>query len=146
MTDDRTAWAAYRALEHLVDARVARDLERQSGISMADYDVLEAVCEMAASEMCVRVTGLGTRMGWAPSRLARQLGRMERRGLIAREPCELDGRGDDVLVTDAGKDVYEQAEDVHRRSVRTHFTGPLSRAQLAALVDISTAIETTSKE
>ena len=76
MTDDRTAWAAYRALQPLVDARVARDLERESGISMADYEVLEAVCEMATRETCVRVRALGTQMRWAPSRLSRQLGRM----------------------------------------------------------------------
>ncbi|WP_084964880.1 hypothetical protein [Thermoactinospora rubra] len=42
------AWLAYRPLRQLVDARIARELEQQSGLSMPDYEVLEAVAEMSA--------------------------------------------------------------------------------------------------
>ncbi|MFW6691081.1 MarR family winged helix-turn-helix transcriptional regulator [Streptomyces sp. MAR4 CNX-425] len=131
------AWTAYRRLRLLVDAEVARDLERRTGLSMPDYDVLEAVAELGAEEQCVRVGGLAARMGWAHARLSRQLARMERRDLIAREPCERDGRGDDVLLTEAGRRAYETARPGHLASVRRHFTGPLSAAQLDQLAAIA---------
>jgi DNA-binding MarR family transcriptional regulator len=152
------AWAAYRALRLAVDARVTRDLEAGSGLSMPDVDVLAAVGALAGppastawlvplsptaprpgarTAHCVRVAALADRMGWSRSRLSRQLGRMERRGLVARVPCELDGRGDDVELTDAGRRALGQAEPVLAASVQAHFTDALTDAQLAALTEIS---------
>ncbi|GAA0585518.1 MarR family winged helix-turn-helix transcriptional regulator [Actinomadura livida] len=134
------AWRAYRRLQLLVDAEVARDLERASGLSLPDHEVLAAVVEMAGGEHCIRVGRLTARMGWAHARLSRQLGRMERRGLIAREPCELDGRGDDVLLTDAGRDAYERAAPAHAASVERHLTGLLTPEQLDVLIGIEQTI------
>ncbi|MFG1944855.1 MarR family winged helix-turn-helix transcriptional regulator [Nonomuraea sp. NPDC048826] len=134
------AWAAYRRLQLLVDVEVARDLEKESGLSMPDYEVLSAVAELASTQMCVRVGGLAARLQWAHGRLSRQLGRMEGRGLIARESCELDGRGDDVLLTEAGRRTYEEATPAHLASIDRHFGRALSAGQLAALVDIEQAV------
>ncbi|MEU8798330.1 MarR family transcriptional regulator [Spirillospora sp. NPDC048819] len=143
MTEPREAWAAYRALQLMVDAEIARDLERESGLSMADYEVLAAAVSMAGEEECVRVSRLAGRMHWAHSRLSRQLGRMERRGMIAREACELDGRGDDVLVTEAGRRVYEDAAPAYWESVRRHFTDLLTPEQLATLTEIHHTVAAT---
>jgi DNA-binding MarR family transcriptional regulator len=155
------AWVAYRELRLTLDARVARDLEAGSDLSMPDFDVLAAVRALsgdarspaaglvplaadphpgALTAHCVRVAALADRMRWSRSRLSRQLGRMERRGLIARVPCELDGRGDDVELTDAGRRVLTDAEPGLVDSVRTHFAGALSGTQLAALTEICAAL------
>ncbi|MGW0482664.1 MarR family winged helix-turn-helix transcriptional regulator [Nonomuraea sp. NPDC003214] len=130
------AWAAYRRLQLLVDPAIARDLEKNAGLSMPDYEVLSAVTELASTETCVRVGRLAAQLQWAHGRLSRQLGRMEQRGLIAREACELDGRGDDVLLTEAGQRIYEEATPAHLASIDRHFGRALSAGQLAALVDI----------
>jgi DNA-binding MarR family transcriptional regulator len=150
------AWVAYRELRLGLDARVARDLEG-SGLSVPDFDVLAAVRAIAENggsagdplvplapdphpdartAHCVRVAALADRMGWSRSRLSRQLGRMERRGLIARVPCELDGRGDDVELTVAGARALAEAEPGFLDSVRTHFADALTEQQLAALTQI----------
>ncbi|MEV4160482.1 MarR family winged helix-turn-helix transcriptional regulator [Nonomuraea dietziae] len=136
----RQAWAAYRRLHLLVDAEIARDLERDAGLSMADYDVLNAVAAMSDGEHCIRVNGLTARMNWAHSRLSRQLGRMERRGLIARQACELDGRGDDIVLTESGRQVYAEAAPAHLASIHRHFTESLSAQQLEALLGIEQTI------
>ncbi|MFE7801726.1 MarR family winged helix-turn-helix transcriptional regulator [Nocardia sp. NPDC057440] len=138
--DARTAWAAYRRLPLLVDTEIARDLESGTGLSMPDYDVLTAVTEMAAEEECVRVSGLAARMHWPHSRLSRQLGRMERRGLIAREPCERDGRGDDVVLAEPGRQALAAAGPVHLASVHRRFLDLLTPEQLAALTGIEETI------
>lgn len=140
MTEPNEAWTAYRALQLLVDAQVARDLERGTGLSMADYEVLAAVVATAKDEECVRVSRLAARMNWAHGRLSRQAGRMERRGLVAREACELDGRGDDVLLTEAGRQAYEEATPVYWGAVRRHFTDLLTPAQTASLVGIASRV------
>ncbi|HYH32521.1 MAG TPA: MarR family transcriptional regulator [Pseudonocardia sp.] len=155
------AWVAYRELRLGLDARVARDLETDSGLSMPDFDVLAAVRAIAGhgesagtwlvpiapdphpgarTAHCVRVAALADRMGWSRSRLSRQLGRMERRGLIARVPCELDGRGDDVELTEAGARALADAEPGFLRSVRAHFADVLTEQQLVALTQISATL------
>ncbi|MEU5402909.1 MarR family winged helix-turn-helix transcriptional regulator [Streptomyces sp. NPDC005963] len=137
---EQEAWAAYRRLQLRVDTLVARDLEQESGLSMPDYDVLAALVAMFDPAHCIRVGQLTARMNWAHSRLSRQLGRMERRGLIGREACELDGRGDDVVLTADGRRAYDEATPAHLASVRRHFTGALSRDQLLALTGIERSL------
>ena len=159
----RRAWTAYRALRLALDARLARELEDRSAVSMPDVDVLAAVRAIAGGAAgdgrdgwpvalapdprpdartahCVRVAALADRMGWSRSRLSRQLGRMERRGLIARVPCELDGRGDDVELTAAGRAALDTAEPVLVDAVRVHFAEALTEPQLAALTEICEAL------
>ncbi|TWF81653.1 MarR family protein [Pseudonocardia hierapolitana] len=156
----RRAWTAYRALRLALDARLARELEDRSAVSMPDVDVLAAVRAIgdgsgtdgwpvalapdprpdARTALCVRVAALADRMGWSRSRLSRQLGRMERRGLIARVPCELDGRGDDVELTEAGRAALDAAEPVLVDAVRVHFAEALTEPQLAALSEICEAL------
>ncbi|WP_343948548.1 MarR family winged helix-turn-helix transcriptional regulator [Nonomuraea longicatena] len=139
MTSDdrvREAWEAYRRLRLTLDAEVARDLERNCGLSMPDYDVLSALTELSGGEHCVRVRGLAEHLGWAHSRLSRQLGRMEGRDLIARESCGLDGRGEDVVLTDTGRRAHEQAAPVHLASVRHRLADRLTPDQLTALTTI----------
>ncbi|GII90137.1 MarR family winged helix-turn-helix transcriptional regulator [Sinosporangium siamense] len=131
------AWSAYRRLRLSLDAEVARDLERDCGLSMPDYDVLAATSELSDGEHCIRVRDLATHLGWAHSRLSRQLGRMEGRGLIAREKCELDGRGEDVVLTGEGRQALARAAPVHAASVRHRFAELLTSEQLSALVDIA---------
>lgn len=133
-------WAAYQRMRLRVDTEIARDLERATGLSLPDYDVLAAVAEVAATAACVRVRGLAAHLRWPHSRLSRQLGRMQRRELIAREPCERDGRGDDVLLTAAGRRALAAAAPAHRASVRRRFAGLLTTAQLRALVEIEESI------
>lgn len=143
MSPDATAiaaWDAYRRLNQLVDAEVARDLEQDSGLSMPDYEVLAALTAMTRPDACIRVRQLAAHLHWAHPRLSRQLGRMETRGLIAREPCERDGRGDDVVITTGGREAYDRATPPHRASIHRHFTSLLNPAQLSALVDIERAL------
>lgn len=139
--DDRAAWSAYRRLRERVDTLVARDLERQCKLSMAEYDVLATLAEMQTRVDCVRVRGLAAELEWAHSRLSRLLGRMEQRGLIAREPCERDGRGDDVLLTDSGRAAIDGARPAHDAAVREHLSGRLTARQIAALIEIERATE-----
>jgi len=129
------AWIGYRRMRLLLDAQIARDLSRDSNLSMADYDVLSALS--AEPDHRRRLNGLADRMLWSKSRLSRHIGRMEERGLVARTDSPDDGRGADVVLTALGLRTLEQAAPDHVASVRRHFVDLLSRPEILALGNIA---------
>lgn len=139
----RAAWQSYRRMRDSVDAEVARDLERACGLSVAEFEVLDALSALETPDGCIRVHGLAAHLGWAHSRLSRLLGRMEQRGLVTREPCERDGRGDDVLLAPDGRAALEAAVPVYFSSVQTRFAGLLTKEQLGHIVAIEQAVTST---
>ena len=83
------AWQAYLKLNQELYAALEVQLQRDSGLSGADYTVLVPLS--TASAGVLRTCELGTEIGWDRSRLSHQISRMERRGLVAREECSEDG-------------------------------------------------------
>lgn len=61
-------------------------------------------------------------------------------GLVAREPCERDGRADVVLLASSGRAAHDEATPVYRASVQRHFAALLSPEQLAVLTGIAEAV------
>ena len=131
---EQRAWRAYRRMVLLVDAEVARDLTRDSGLSMPDYQVLAALSE--AEDHRRRLTELAFDMQWSASRLSHHVSRMEQRGLVGRAECNEDLRAAYVVLTDAGWDAIKVAAPDHVTSVRAHLIDlltPQEQEQLTAL-------------
>ena len=125
-------------MRRTLDARLNRELERQSGLSEPDYDVLSNLSESGDGRM--RARELAARLQWSSSRLTHHVGRMERRGLVRREECADDARAAVVVLTDAGQAAIENAAPAHVASVRRHFVDLLTNDQLAALRSISDTV------
>ena len=125
-------------MRRLLDAQLNRELERDSGLSEPDYDVLSNLSEQPGRRM--RARELGARLQWSSSRLTHHIGRMERRGLVRREQCADDARGAVVAMTDAGQASIESAAPAHVASVRRHFIDLLTDDQLATLRSISDTV------
>jgi DNA-binding MarR family transcriptional regulator len=134
--DDRQqhAWHAYRHLNQHLYATLEDRIERQSGLSGADYAVLVPLSEEPTG--LVRARELGTEIGWDRSRLSHHLTRMEKRGLIAREECEADARGLMVRITDTGRQAIETAAPDHADAVHTYFFDLLSVDELETLTTV----------
>jgi DNA-binding MarR family transcriptional regulator len=130
-TDEQRAWRGYRRMRTLLDLQLARDLASDSGLSEPDYDVLSTLTEHPEHRW--RANELADRLMWSTSRLAHHVGRMERRGLVARESCQDDGRGATVVLTPAGWNVLEAAAPLHVRSVRGNFIDLLNQDELETL-------------
>src|SRR3954452_11211396 len=128
--DEQATWQAYRRMVRRLDARLARDLLRDSGLSMQDYDVLSNLSAAEAGRRCAK--DVAAHLIWSPSRLSHHLDRMERRGLVRREPCA-DGRGSDVALTDRGWTAIREAAPSHVASVRGAFLDQVSRRDLQVL-------------
>jgi DNA-binding MarR family transcriptional regulator len=132
--DEQRAWRAYRRMVLLADSAIARDLNRDSGLSMPDYQVLSSLSESPGRRR--RLTELAGQMQWSPSRLSHQVRRMEQRGLIERADCDTDLRGAVIVLTDGGWAAIEAAAPHHVASVRRHLIDRLSAEDLAALIRI----------
>jgi DNA-binding MarR family transcriptional regulator len=135
--EDR-AWRGYRLMRTLLDLRLARDLAADSGLSEADYDVLSTLSEAPGDQW--RANELAARLLWSSSRLAHHVGRMRKRGLVARQTVDTDARGATIVLTAAGRTVLEGAAPLHVESVRRNLIDLLTPAEIDALAAISAKV------
>jgi len=113
------AWRRYRRMRTLLDLQIARDLNKDSGLSETDYDVLSTLSEKPDGRW--RARDLAAQLLWSTSRLAHHVGRMEQRGLVARQPCPGDARGALFSLTEQGRAALDLAAPLHVASVRRHI-------------------------
>src|SRR3954453_7820740 len=129
--DEQRAWRGLVQMTSRLDARLNRELQQSSGLSLADYDVLVLLTE--APDGRLRMFQLLEDLQWEQSRLSHHIARMQRRGLIAREECVTDRRGAFVVMTDAGRDAIEKAAPGHVDLVRRLVYDGLSEEQVDML-------------
>jgi DNA-binding MarR family transcriptional regulator len=134
--DDReaAAWQAVRDLGQPLFTALGRDLQRDSGLSMADYQVL--VVLSATPDGVLAYRDLAGQTGWEKSRLSHHLTRMERRDLVCREECTADGRSADIVLTANGRAAIESAAPGHVASVRHFLIDHLSDGEIDTLVAV----------
>ena len=105
------AWRLFLRMQMHLRSRIHQELQRHSGLSEADYEVLVVLSESPHGRM--RVFEIGDELQWETSRLSHHLTRMERRGLVRREKCPTDQRGAYIVLTDAGRDAIVAAAPRH---------------------------------
>ena len=132
---ERRAWRGYLTMHARLVARLHRQLQQDSGLSLADFYVLVQLTDRPEPRM--RVGELGQALQWEKSRLSHHLGRMQRRGLVAREDCPDDARGAYILLTDQGRTAIEQAAPKHVDMVRELVFDALTADQVDALASIA---------
>ncbi|CAL9344218.1 hypothetical protein SUDANB108_00326 [Streptomyces sp. enrichment culture] len=131
-------WSTYRRLSRELQRAQDQQLQRDSGISAADYALLAPLSESQGGVL--RARDLGAEVGWERSRLSHQISRMEKRGLVAREACEDDARGAMVRLTEKGRATIEAAAPGHAETVRQLFFDPLKADEVGTLGDLLTRI------
>lgn len=135
---EQHAWRSYLELQRRLGRRLARQLQQDSGLSEADFEVLVELSEAPGGRR--RSFELCESMQWEKSRLSHHLTRMEKRGLVAREECRTDARGADVVLTRQGRRTIEQAAPLHVAEVRAAFIDPLGADGVAALDRLCAAV------
>ncbi len=138
--DEQRAWRAYLAATQLLQARLDRELQRDSGIPHAYYEILVRLSE--APGRTLRMSELADRCLSSRSRLSHAVARLEEAGWVRRESCPTDRRGSFARLTDAGFAALDAAAPAHVESVRRHLFDRLSPTQVAQLREISEAVVT----
>ena len=108
-----------------------RDLQADQGLTIADYEILVRLSD--APERQIRMSELAEITLSSRSRLSHQIDRMEKAGLVSREICDADRRGQNCILTDKGWKTLVTAAPSHVESVREHFVDLLTDAEYSAL-------------
>jgi DNA-binding MarR family transcriptional regulator len=109
---------------------IARDIDHplsQHGISLADLAILREL--RTAPEGKLRRSELAQRLGVTPSGVARQLGPLERIGLVDRESHDRDARLALVVLTDAGTRVVGEALETAEHAAEHAFAARWSEPE-----------------
>jgi DNA-binding MarR family transcriptional regulator len=132
--------AAVKAWTRLVRARetvlgaIERDLKAADCPPLAWYDVLLELVRAAQGRL--RPFEIEKETLLAQYNLSRLLDRLEREGLVAREPCDDDGRGQWAVITDKGRAAQARTWKVYAKSIQRHVGEKLDDKAAVALADL----------
>jgi DNA-binding MarR family transcriptional regulator len=124
------AWTALLRAHATLMRRLETDLEQETGLALADFDVL-AQLAVAGGEL--RMTDLAARALISRSGMTRRVARLVEQGLLRRGGVDGDGRGIVVGLTDAGLARLAETAPVHARGIHELFVTQLEDEELAAL-------------
>nr|WP_308129524.1 MarR family transcriptional regulator [Actinoplanes polyasparticus] len=131
--DQQRAWLAFMRVQHRINFEANRQLQADSGLSLADYDVLNVLVADPLS-----ITDMARILGWERSRVSHQTKRMATRGLVRTRPHGDDRRITVVEATEAGRQANRDAAPGHVALVRRLFfdgLSPQAVRQLAAILE-----------
>lgn len=132
--DEQRVWRLYLESTQLLADAVDAQLQRDAGLSHADYEVLVRLSE--APERRMRMSELADRTLFSRSRLSHAVARLERAGWVRREATPEDRRGMLAHLTDAGLARLRDAAPGHVAAVRELLFDRLTAEQVARLGEI----------
>lgn len=131
-------WRSLLGAHSRATAAIERDLDAAGVISLSWYDVLFALHEAPARSL--RMHELANAVVLSRSGLTRLVDRLDKAGLVEREPCPEDGRGQLAVLTLAGTMALRRAWPVYAESIRTHFAQHISAADARRMAKTLQAI------
>jgi DNA-binding MarR family transcriptional regulator len=122
------SWLSVVRLMMWLPWSVDQQLQRDSNLSMVEYQVLAMLSERPGRTM--RMGSLAEVTNASLSRLSHLVKRLEARGLVRREPDPADGRFTNAVLTDKGFKTVADAAPGHVAHVRKLVVDVLSPEQL----------------
>jgi DNA-binding MarR family transcriptional regulator len=128
------AWVRLvRVQQALLDA-VEAELKAASFPPLAWYDALLALSRAEGGKL--RPLALEKAMLLPQYATSRLIGRLEKAGLIARETCPDDGRGQMVAITPAGRALRSKMWEVYGAAIDRHVGAKLSNEEARRLSEL----------
>src|SRR5213594_1224479 len=124
------AWRSLLRAHATLMRRLDTDLERETGLALADFDVL---AQLAAAHGELRMTELADRALISRSGMSRRVARLVDEGLVRRDRAGTDARGVVVALTGAGIARLTETAPVHARGISQLFVTQLDDQELALL-------------
>jgi DNA-binding MarR family transcriptional regulator len=124
------AWGSLLRAHATLMRRLDTDLERETGLALADFDVL---AQLAKAHGELRITELADRALISRSGMSRRVARLVDEGLVRRDPASSDARGVVVALTEKGMARLDETAPAHARGVSKLFVGQLDDQELALL-------------
>jgi DNA-binding MarR family transcriptional regulator len=125
------SWQNFLEAALRLSAALNRGLLETHKLTLVDVRLLEILYRSRTGS--ARMGDLAEELMSLPSRVTRQIRRLETMGLVMREASPDDGRGVLATITQQGRAVVREAMVTYAKCVRTHFLGQLTRPQVAAI-------------
>lgn len=136
--EEQRIWRDYLTAVDMLRGHVESQLQRDSGMPLAYYQVLAVLSE--APDRTLRMSDLAERCRSSRSRLSHAVARLEENGWVRRDGCPTDKRGAFATLTAEGFAAVEAASSGHVAAVREALFDALTPDQVKALGEITTAI------
>jgi DNA-binding MarR family transcriptional regulator len=136
--DELETWLSYVAATTLLEGALDRQLQRDSGMPHAYYQILAMLSEVP--DRSLRMSELAAITQSSQSRLSHAVARLERNGWIRRKPCPEDRRSTFAQLTEEGFAVLAAAAPGHVATVRRHLFDRLTPEQVGQLREITRAV------
>ena len=130
------AWRGFLRVHAALVRDLDRELEESHGLPLTHYEVLLHLAN--APDDRLRMSDLAGSVLLSQSGVTRLVDRMEKAGLVAREPCPEDRRVLYARLTEAGKSRLADARPTHLAGVRARF---LDHFEPPELVELAAAWE-----
>ena len=124
------AWRSLLRAHATLMRRLDTELERETGLALADYDVL---AQLAEAHGDLRMTELADRALISRSGMSRRVARLAAEGLVRRDRAGTDARGVVVALTEAGTARLAETAPVHARGISKLFVAQLDDQEFALL-------------
>ncbi len=128
---EQRSWQNYLDSALRIHATLNRRLTDAHDLTLIDVRLLDLLDKSPTGS--VRMGDLAEALMALPSRVTRQIRRLETAGLVTRTASPDDGRGVLATITPEGREVVGKAMVTYSQGVRTHFLSHLSRPQVAAM-------------
>ncbi|MEU5692146.1 MarR family transcriptional regulator [Actinosynnema sp. NPDC020468] len=138
-TQEQRTWRSFMTAVTKLTEHLDRQLQRDSRMPVAYYEILVALSEAPARAM--RMSELAAVCHSSRSRLSHAVARLEKEGWVARRACPSDRRGSIAELTRAGFAALEAAAPGHVTAVREHLFDVLTPEQLSQLDVICRAVD-----
>lgn len=135
---EQEVWRSFMAAFLGLTDQLARQLQRDSGMPHAYYEILVSLSE--APDRTLRMSELAGVRGSSRSRLSHAVARLEEAGWVRRQDCPTDKRGSFAVLTDKGFAALEKAAPGHVNEVREQLFDKLTPEQVHQLGEISKAV------
>jgi DNA-binding MarR family transcriptional regulator len=135
---EQRAWRAYLDATTLLFDALDRQLQRDSSMPLAYYEILVRLSE--APERSLRMSELADATRSSRSRLSHAVARLEERDWVKRVDCETDKRGQLATLTDTGFAALEAAAPAHVATVRKFLIDQLASEQVDQLEQICSIV------
>lgn len=127
------AWSGFLRGHAKIVRKLDAELRQAHGLPLSSYEVLLHLSWAPGHRM--RMGELAESVLLTLSGVTRLVGRLEREGLVRREPCPEDRRGAYAILTEAGLDRLGEAHPTHLSGVHRLFLEHFSKVELKTMAE-----------
>ncbi|WP_022884343.1 MarR family winged helix-turn-helix transcriptional regulator [Glaciibacter superstes] len=136
--EDLETWASLATVLEWLPAALDGQLLRDSEVTHFEYGILFALAN--APDFTLRMSVLAGYSNSSLSRLSRAATRLQTRGWMRRAPDPANGRYTLAILTEQGREKFDQATPGHVHTVNRLVLEPLTSSQTRQLREISRRI------